>query len=319
MNPKNPKTLLLFSGGLDSILAAKILQNVGCEVAALTFETPFFKAEKAVVAAKDLGIEIIVKDISQIHFKLLRDPPYGFGKNMNPCIDCHGLMFSLAKKIADEESFQIIASGEVLGQRPFSQNRNALQLVEKISELKNKILRPLSAKLLPETEYEKSGLISREKLLDFSGKNRKPQLALAAEFGICEFPTPAGGCLLTDPGFSKRLKILLERDSAAAPANAELLKTGRFFPFGEKSFVMIGRNSSENEKLQSSKNPEVYLVKMRDFVGPTALIRIKKPDSLEEVFPEVAEKVRNYGRDSRNFGGKIMFRIWGRIEKNCET
>ncbi len=318
MKNKKPKVLLLFSGGLDSILAAKILQNAGCEIVALTFETPFFNAEKAIIAAKDLGIEIITKNISEIHFKLLRDPPHGFGKNMNPCINCHGLMFSLAKEIAREQNFQIIASGEVLGQRSFSQNRNALQLVEKISGLKDEILRPLSAKLLLETEYEKSGLIVREKLLDFSGKNRKPQLALAAEFDIREFPTPAGGCLLTDPGFSARLKILLERDSAATPADAELLKTGRFFLLGEKSFMMIGRNSSENEKLRSFKNPEIYLVKMRDFVGPTALIRIKKPDLFEKVFPEVAEKVRTYGRDSKNFADKITFKIWGMIEETRE-
>ena len=325
MSSKKTKVLLLFSGGLDSILAAKILQNADCEVTALTFETPFFDAEKAREAAKNLGIEIIVKDISQIHFKLLRDPPHGFGKNMNPCIDCHGLMFSLAKKIAAEKprvnsgvNFEIIASGEVLGQRPFSQNRNALQLVEKISGLKNKILRPLSAKLLPETSYEKDGLITREQLLDFSGRNRKPQLALAAKFGIREFPAPAGGCLLTDPGFSARLEILLARDSAAAPADAELLKIGRFLPVGERSFAMIGRNFSENEKLQSSKNPEIYLAQMREFVGPTALIRIKKPDSFEKVFPEIAKKIQSYGRDSKEFSGKITFEIWGKISATRE-
>ncbi len=310
---KKSRVLLLFSGGLDSILAAKILQNADCEVVALTFETPFFNANKAVVAAKNSGIEIVTKNISKIHFKLLRDPSHGFGKNMNPCIDCHGLMFSLAKEFALKQGFQIIASGEVLGQRPFSQNKQALKIVEKIAELE--VLRPLSAKLLSETSYEEEGLIAREKLLDFSGKNRKPQLALAKKFGIIDYPTPAGGCLLTDPGYSQRLRELLERDLSVTLKDVRLIKIGRFFPVGRHSFAMIGRSQAENEQLGALESSEIYLIKMLDFAGPTALLRVKKLDDFENIFPEVAKKVRSYGRASKNFTGEITFKIWGKIEK----
>jgi len=322
MSSKKTCALLLFSGGLDSIIAAKVLQNAGCEVTALTFETPFFNAKKARESAKSLGIEIIVRDISAVHFKLLRDPPHGFGKNLNPCIDCHGLMFRLAGEIAGLDSklenssklnFQIIASGEVLGQRPFSQNKQALGIVEKIAGVE--ILRPLSAKNLPETFYERENLISREQLLDLSGRTRKPQIALAAEWGIEYFPAPAGGCLLTDPAYSARLKKLLERDSGTDFNEAELLKVGRFFLVGERSFVMIGRDEAENEQLQSLAKSQMLrrgvsaLIKMQDFAGPTALLVLKKPDDFEEIFPKITEKIKNYGKDSKNYEGEIEWNV----------
>jgi len=310
MDCKKPKAIVLLSGGLDSMLSIRVLQNAGCEVTALTFETPFFNAKKAKKAAENLGVEIIVKDITDIHFPIVQKPPHGYGKNMNPCIDCHGLMFRLAGEIAKKEGFDIVASGEVLGQRPFSQNPRALKTVEKIAGIE--ILRPLCAKNLSETVYEKEGLVDREKLFGFSSKNRKPQIALAAEFGITDYPSPAGGCLLTDPGYSRRLKELLSRDTEATPEDAELIKTGRFFPLGEKSFVMIGRDQAENEKLHSLESKEVYLIKMKDFVGPTVLVRVKKPDDFEKLLPEVEKKLRGYGRDSKKFEGEIEFKIWGR-------
>jgi tRNA-uridine 2-sulfurtransferase len=307
---KKPKALVLLSGGLDSTLAIRVLQNAGCEVAALSFETPFFNANKARKAAQNLGIEIITKDISEIHFPIVQNPPHGFGKNMNPCIDCHGLMFRLAGELAKKENFQIVASGEVLGQRPFSQNPTALRTVQKIAGIE--ILRPLSAKLLPETSYEKEGLVDREKLFNFQSKNRKPQIALAEKFGITDYPTPAGGCLLTDPGYSRRLREFLERDPDATPEDVRLIRIGRFSPMGERSFAMIGRGQAENEQLETLESSEIYLIKMQDFVGPTALLRIKKPDDFEKIFPEVAQKIRSYGRDSKKHEGEIVFIIWGK-------
>jgi hypothetical protein len=279
-------------------------------VAALSFETPFFNANKARKAAQNLGIEIITKDISEIHFPIVQNPPHGFGKNMNPCIDCHGLMFRLAGELAKKENFQIVASGEVLGQRPFSQNPTALRTVQKIAGIE--ILRPLSAKLLPETSYEKEGLVDREKLFNFQSKNRKPQIALAEKFGITDYPTPAGGCLLTDPGYSRRLREFLERDPDATPEDVRLIRIGRFSPMGERSFAMIGRGQAENEQLETLESSEIYLIKMQDFVGPTALLRIKKPDDFEKIFPEVAQKIRSYGRDSKKHEGEIVFIIWGK-------
>ncbi|MCF7836398.1 hypothetical protein K9N08_01345 [Candidatus Gracilibacteria bacterium] len=314
---KKPRTLVLFSGGLDSQIAVRLLQNAGCEVTALNFTSPFFSATKAEAAVKQLGIEIIVKDISEIHFKLLRDPPHGFGKNMNPCIDCHGLMFRLAGELAKKKKFQIVASGEVLGQRPFSQNKQALQVVEKIAGVE--ILRPLSAKLLPETSYEKDGLINRKQLLDYGSKSRKPQIALAAEFGLKDYPAPAGGCILTEPGYARRLREFLERDPDATPEDVRLIRIGRFSPIGKRSFAMIGRGEVENVQLETLESLKIYLIKMQDFVGPTALVRIKKPDDFENIFPELAQKIRNYGRDSKKHAGKIAFKIWGRENLEFKT
>ncbi|MFH1375061.1 MAG: tRNA 4-thiouridine(8) synthase ThiI [Patescibacteria group bacterium] len=329
---KPPRALVLLSGGLDSQLAIRVLQNAGLEVAALTFTSPFFSSEKAERAVKQLGVEHIIEDISDIHFPIVLDPPHGRGKNMNPCIDCHGLMFRLAADIArsplssfakatadksrGQGGFDIVASGEVLGQRPFSQNKQALKIVEKIAGIE--ILRPLCAKNLEETVYEREGLVDRDKLLDFHGKNRKPQIALAAEFGIKDYPTPAGGCLLTDPGYSARLRVLLERDPQATPEDASLLKTGRFLPLGKKSFAMIGRDKAESEKLHTLESPEIYLIRMQDFVGPTALLQIKKPDSFEKIFPELAERIRGYGRDSKSHEGEIQFKVWGKLEDTRE-
>jgi tRNA-uridine 2-sulfurtransferase len=316
LKTKNPKALVLLSGGLDSTLAVRVLQNAGCEVTALSFETPFFNANKARKAAQNLGIEIITKDISEIHFPIVQNPPHGYGKNMNPCVDCHGLMFRLAGELMDGSPlsrgrhFDIVVSGEVLGQRPFSQNPTALRTVQKIAGIE--ILRPLCAKNLPETSYEKSGLVDRGKLFDFQSKNRKPQMALAKKFGITDYPTPAGGCLLTDPGYSRRLREFLERDPDATPEDVRLIRIGRFSPIGERSFAMIGRGEAENEQLEVLESSKIYLIKMQDFVGPTALLRIKKPDDFEKIFPELAQKIRSYGRDSKKHEGEIVFIIWGK-------
>jgi hypothetical protein len=309
------RALVLFSGGLDSILAVKILQRNGFEVIALTYETPFFSAEKGKQAAAELGIRSIVKDISEVHFEMVKHPPHGYGKNMNPCIDCHGMMLRLAKEIAEVENCAVIATGEVLGQRPFSQNKNALNLVENVSGLPGKVLRPLSAKLLPPTEYETAGIIQREDLLDISGRGRFRQIELAAEFGITEFPSPAGGCKLTQIGYSDRLRELIQRDDSVTPRDAQLLSCGRFFPLGEKSFMLLGRDSTENEKLEASATAENHLVRMEKIAGPVALIQLKNPDNFEKLFPQIAQKIRSYGRESRESTEKISFKVWGVEEK----
>lgn len=313
---KKVRALVLLSGGLDSQLAVKILQNAGVdEVVALTFETPFFNANKARIAVEKLGIKIIVQDISEEHFRIVKNPSRGYGKNMNPCIDCHGMMFRIAKEIAEKEGFDIIATGEVLGQRPFSQNKQALRSVEKIAGLEDKILRPLCAKNLAETVYEKEGLVDREKLMDFSGKSRKPQMALAKKFGLKDYPTPAGGCRLTEPGYSKKLRKLLEHNSEVTTRDVTLLKTGRLFLIGEKSFVIIGRDKEENEELKNLASKENYLINMPDFASPTALIVSKEPDNFENLFSIVAQKVRGYSREAREYGGEIGFRVSGAVEE----
>ena len=189
MNPNREKVraLGLCSGGLDSTLAGLVLREQGIEVEWITFETPFFTAAKARKASKKTGIPLTVKPIYPIYINMLKNPPAGYGKQMNPCMDCHALMFKLAGEMMKEKKFDFLFSGEVLGQRPMSQQRNTLRLTEKETGLEGRLLRPLSAKLLDPTDVEKEGLIDREKLYDFHGRNRKPQLELAKKLGIDDY------------------------------------------------------------------------------------------------------------------------------------
>ncbi|MFW6284018.1 MAG: tRNA 4-thiouridine(8) synthase ThiI, partial [Desulfosalsimonas sp.] len=211
---KKPGALGLCSGGLDSILAGLVLRRQGIDVVWISFETPFFDAEKARAAAGQTGIELIVKDITDRYLPMLAAPPAGYGQFVNPCMDCHALMFRIAGEMMAQTGADFLFSGEVLGQRPKSQVKSALRYVEKRSGFDGYILRPLSAKKLPVTAMEQQGLVDREALLDFSGRSRKPQMALAKSFGVTDYPAPAGGCLLTDPGFSKRLEDLMTHCAA---------------------------------------------------------------------------------------------------------
>lgn len=272
---KKPTALLLFSGGLDSILAAKILQEAGLTVTLLSLESYFFNAKQAEKSARQLNLPLIKKDFSEIHLKIVKTPVHGYGKAMNPCLDCHGLMLKEAKKIALEKKIDIIATGEVLGQRPFSQNANALKKIEKIADLENLILRPLSAQLLKETDYEKSGLVARQKLLAVSGRSRKKQLILAEKFGIKKFPAPAGGCLLAEKEFGKKLKQLLASTRKLIPSDFALIKFGRHF-WEKSTHLILGRNKEENRHLEKLVNKNDILIKRKDKLGPTALIRTNK-------------------------------------------
>ena len=205
------KALVLLSGGLDSVLAVELLRRCGLDVTGITFTTPFFGSAKAEKAADMLGIELLVADITSIHMKILKEPRFGYGRNLNPCIDCHTLMVKVAFEAMPEAGADFVATGEVLGERPKSQNRQALELVARFSGAEDLLLRPLSAKLLPETRPETEGWVERDCLLDLSGRSRKRQMELAEEWGIEEYETPAGGCLLTDAGFSARLHALTQR------------------------------------------------------------------------------------------------------------
>ncbi|HRU50096.1 MAG TPA: hypothetical protein P5155_01180 [Candidatus Absconditabacterales bacterium] len=271
------KALVMFSGGLDSILAVKILEKQGIDCTAIIFTSPFFSDKKAKIQAEKFDIKLMSVDITDPHFQMLQNPVYGYGKNLNPCIDCHGLMFKIAGEIADQEGFQIIASGEVVGQRPMSQNKSALNSVSKITG--RDILRPLSAKLLPETIYEKQGLVDRNQLLDISGRARKTQLQLAEEFGLQGYESPGGGCLLTETGYTNKLKSLFQSfPKEILPIDAELLKYTRLqiFPRG---FVMMGKDNETNLKIleiiqKEKKHSNRYLVlKLKNITGPIGLVR----------------------------------------------
>lgn len=262
----------LFSGGLDSMLAVRLLQEQGIRTIAVCFVTPFFGPEKARAAARHLGIALEEIDITEAHVAMLKNPRYGYGRNMNPCIDCHGLMFREAGALMQARGAQFLFSGEVLGERPMSQNKNSLRAVEKLSGFAGYILRPLSAQLLPETVPEQQGLVDRSRLLAVSGRSRKPQIELAWRLGITEYPEPAGGCRLTEPGFSRRLRELMDSGDALARRDLELLAVGRHvrLPTGRK--VVIGRNRQENEALRRMAGPDDVLLTVLHIPGPTALV-----------------------------------------------
>nr|WP_307775071.1 7-cyano-7-deazaguanine synthase [uncultured Cetobacterium sp.] len=267
------KALALFSGGLDSALAIKIIKDQGIEVIALNFVSHFFggKNEKAENMAKQLGVQLEYVNFSQVHTDILKDPVHGRGKNMNPCIDCHALMFKTAGDLMEKYGASFIISGEVLGQRPMSQNYQALEKVRAMAPgLEDLIVRPLSAKLLPESKPERLGWIDREKLLDIQGRSRKIQIELVEKFGLVDYPTPGGGCLLTDPGYSKRLRIL-EEDGFLEEEFSELfhlLKIGRFFRFEKGKYLIVGREQEDNLKIEEYKNYGTLYVRGKDIPGP---------------------------------------------------
>lgn len=267
------RALGLCSGGLDSRLAAMVLHNQGIEVSLIAFETPFFLADKAREAAGRLSLPLRVVGITDVYLKMLRNPPCGYGKHMNPCMDCHALMFQTAGGIMRAEGGDFLFSGEVLGQRPMSQTRQSLRYVEKHSGHDGYILRPLSARLLPETMPEKEGLVDREQLLDISGRGRKRQIALAAELGITDYPAPAGGCLLTDVGYSKRLKDLFDHEDTSSESGFHLLKYGRHLRLDSGAKIIIGRTKSDNKSLEEYHDPSKdHLLRLDERPGPIGLI-----------------------------------------------
>ncbi len=266
------KGIGLFSGGLDSILAAKIMMAQGVEVMGVTCTTPFFSPEKARAAAKMMGLSLIEADISEEHLDMLKSPKYGYGKNMNPCIDCHTLMLKTAGRIMEDMEADFIFTGEVLGQRPMSQTRQSLYVVAKNSGYQQYILRPLSALLLPETRPEIEGKVDRLRLLAIKGKGRKSQIEMARHYGIDHYSTPAGGCLLTDPIFSKRLRDLFRHSMDFHIRDIELLKYGRHFRINEFSKAIVGRNSRENEALQRLSDEEDIVIHIAQFPGPTTIV-----------------------------------------------
>ncbi len=261
------------SGGLDSMLAGLVLKNQGIDVTWVSFETPFFSAEKARKASECCGIPLLVQDITTAYMQMMSAPKAGFGKNMNPCMDCHALMFEKAGHIMNKQRFDFLFSGEVVGQRPKSQTKNALQYVEKNSFFKGAILRPLSALCLAETPMETQGLVDRTKLLGISGRTRKPQMALAKKLGISEYPAPAGGCLLTDKQFSIRLKDLLYVQKNWEVRHLHLLKYGRHFRLTDGCKLVMGRSMHDNQQILAWYDP-AHDVRLdhADLPGPVCLL-----------------------------------------------
>ncbi len=264
--------IALFSGGLDSIIAVKLIQEQGINVVGMTFSTPFFGAGKACAAADKINLSLKVLDITGEHLAMLKAPRYGYGRNMNPCIDCHALMLKKAGEKMQELQADFIFTGEVLGQRPMSQTKQSLHVVAKNSGFEPFVLRPLSAKLLPATRPEEQGKVNRNRLLDIQGRGRKKQMELAKHYGIKEYSNPAGGCLLTDPMFSRRLQDLFKHTADPRIRDIELLKYGRHFRIGEGIKVIVGRNQRDNDMLLNISDDSDMVIIVRDYPGPLTLV-----------------------------------------------
>lgn len=273
------KAVALLSGGLDSSLAIRLIQGQGIEILALHFLIPFSKYNKQTVyesAAKKISdhlrVKLRIEYLEEEFLKILKNPAHGYGKNLNPCIDCKILMLKKAKKIMQEAGASFIITGEVLGQRPMSQNKKALAIIDGESGLKGLLVRPLCAKLLPPTLPEQKGWIKREKLKSFSGRGRNSQIKLAEELDIKEYPWPAGGCLLTDPHFCKRLNELMEHKECSL-SNIGLLKVGRHFRVTPKFKLVIGRNEAENNRLLGLLEDKDLYLEPTEVPGPSGLGR----------------------------------------------
>ena len=260
------KAISIFSGGLDSILSALLIKQSGIDVLPVFFTTPFFTPEKAQESAANINLPLKVVDITDRYFSLLKAPKHGFGGNMN------ALMLRLAGEMLEQEKADFIVSGEVLGQRPMSQNRVSLSIVEKESTMKDLVIRPLSAKLLPKTIPELNGWVDEKSLLNISGRSRKPQMELARRFNVKEYPAPAGGCLLTDPVFSRRLKDLMDNSPELNRNEIELLKLGRHFRITPETKVIVGRNMKENERILSLAGENSYIFKTITIPGPVVYV-----------------------------------------------
>lgn len=306
---KKIKALVLFSGGLDSILVVKLLKNQKIKVIALTFKSYFFNEKIARKSAEKLNTSLKIVDFSEEHLEIVKKPKYGYGKSLNPCLDCHILMFKKAKEIMKKEKFDLVASGEVLNERPMSQNSWALKLVEEESSLKGYLLRPLSAKLLKPTLPERKGWLKREKLLDISGRSRKRQLNLAKKWRIKWYPSPAGGCLLTDPEFGRRLKELFQKFPQCQGNDIELLKLGRHFWEG-KIKIIVGRNKAENKKMKELARGSDILIEIRNYPGPLTLMRNYSQRKISQKSLHKAFKLTQYYSPKARNKNNLEFDIY---------
>ncbi len=275
------KAIALYSGGLDSTLAILLVLKQNIEVTAITFLTDFgcdasdtsSCSRNPAPAAAQFGFSLKLCHLGEKFTEIVKSPRFGHGKNMNPCIDCRILMLREAGELMQITGADFIITGEVLGQRPMSQRKDTLNIIDRESGLKGHIVRPLSAKLLPTTTPEKLGIIHREQLLGLNGRSRKPQITLAHEFGLTDYPNPAGGCLLTDPIYSRRLRDLLHTVRDPNPEDLALLRIGRHFRLSDNCRIIVGRNEGENDMIARVRKPEDVLISTCTVAGPIVLLR----------------------------------------------
>ncbi len=285
------RAIVLLSGGLDSLLAVEVLIRAGVEVIGLNHTSIFYPGKPGL--ADKVRCRIITRDISEKMLGLVSAPQHGFGKNANPCLDCKQMMYGLAWAEAERQGAQFIATGEVLGQRPMSQHRGAFKLMERHAGVEGRVVRPLCAQLLEPTLAEQAGLFRREDLLDISGRSRKRQMALAAEWGITEYPSPAGGCKLTDPNYAERLFRLRDKGHLAlGPLRAA--RHGRLRDLaGTDAFLLVGRNDDDNTALLADSPDDALILEMADAPGPLGCVIGEVTD---EQLTEARQIVVSYSR-----------------------
>ncbi len=276
-----PKALALYSGGLDSTLAILVIRRQGVEVSAVSFLTSIGCGvargssgyERLLATAGRFGIRVNLIDLSETLMEVVKNPRFGYGKRMNPCLDCKITMLRKAKKIMEAEGAGFIVTGEVLGQRPMSQRRDTFPKIDKESGLVGYVLRPLSAKLLRPTVPEEQGWVDRDNLYGFHGRSRKPQMALAQDLGLTEYPQPAGGCLLTDPVYAFRLRELLAHIPEPTEEELTLLQIGRHFRASDDCRIIVGRDEGENDALAALRAEGDILLRVEGYGSPLTVVR----------------------------------------------
>ena len=315
MNQTNNTTgacdvVVLFSGGLDSILAVKVLEEQGLRVKALHFISPFFgKPWMLQRWREEFGIDVVYKDIGQDFCDMLyKGPSHGFGKILNPCVDCKILMAGKAADYMRDQGAFCIASGEVLGQRPMSQRRDTLNIIRRDAGVREVLLRPLSAKRLDPTPMEEDGRIDRERLLSISGRGRKDQMALAEKYALPEIPTPAGGCMLAEIESARRYWPVLRTATPPAARDFNLANIGRQYWKGE-CWLVIGRNQADNLKLEKLAGPGDYVFKTQDYPGPFCVGRPLRGAWDLESLRSAAACVASYSPKACRAGGEVNVRV----------
>jgi tRNA U34 2-thiouridine synthase MnmA/TrmU len=304
----NKKAVILLSGGLDSILATKLMMELGVEAVCVNYYIEFAVCgggpTAAIKAAGMLGVPLKVFDITAEYLEIFKNPKHGYGANINPCIDCKIFMLKKAKAYMEEVGASFLVTGEVLGERPMSQRRDALNVIEKQAGVRGILLRPLSAKLLAPTLAEEAGIVDREKLLDIRGRGRTPQMELAAKYGIKEYPQPSGGCLLTDPGFTKRVRDIIAHNDLNL-VSLRLLKVGRHFRLSDSAKLVIGRDREENDELEGLVKDRDVCIRLKDRQGPFSVLRGPSDEAMIKYAAEIVAQHTKF-RDE----GFLKMLVW---------
>ncbi len=301
---KEYSAIALFSGGLDSMLCVLYMRKLGYKVTPIFFKSLFFSEARATASAKSAGFDIEVIDISDEHLEMLKYPKYGYGKQLNPCVDCHGLMFKKAGEMLKKYNADFIISGEVLGQRPMSQRMDSMNAVRKLSEVKDVIIRPLCQQLLPDTLPIKEGWVNKNEMLCFSGRGRKNQIKLAAELGLEEWQAPAGGCSLTDKNMVKRLLDLIHHDQLERN-HIKYLQIGRHFRLTPKTTMIMGRDEGENTILFEMLGDDIYLWNT-EIAGPLSVI-VANEEITQELLKLAASLTLGYNKHLDDENGTIQY------------